>query len=284
MKSAPFREMRAFGRSLRSIGNIWDKYRERGISDVLSPYDDMTHPDWDKDGIHYQSVGSNAIEIVLGAMLATRRSNIDSVLDMPCGFGRVTRHLTAAFPDARLYACDLYRDRIDFCAREFRAIPIESNQDFAKVAFPEKFDLIWCGSLLTHLPESEFRSALSLFANSLAENGIAIVTTLGRASPFVQREVFPYLPADIYVASEIETTFARTGFGYADYGQAEKFFNQEKYGIAFISPSFVLRCLEDNPSIKVIGLSERGWDDQQDFVVIYKAPLNSPVIAELGLT
>jgi SAM-dependent methyltransferase len=185
MEPARLGETRAFGQSLRSIGDIWDRYRERPISGVLSPHDDMTHAEWDKNAIHYRSVGSNAIEIILGAMLATRMTKIDSMLDMPCGFGRVTRHLAAAFPDARLHACDLYRDRIEFCAREFHAIPIESNQDFTKVAFPEKFDLIWCGSLLTHLPEQEFRSALSLFASSLTENGIAIITTLGRASPFV---------------------------------------------------------------------------------------------------
>jgi SAM-dependent methyltransferase len=281
MEPATLCEMRTFGRSLASIGAIWAKYREQPISEVMSPLDDMAHPEWDKHAIHYRSVGTNAIELILNAMLATRKTTVGSILDMPCGFGRVTRHLSAAFPDARLYASDLYINRIQFCAKEFKAVPIASNQDFRKVEFPEKFDLIWCGSLLTHLPEREFRDALLLFANSLADNGVAIITTLGRASPFVQREVFPYLSQDIYDASKIEEDFARNGFGYADYNEGAKFFKQEKYGIAFISPSFVLKCLENNPRVTVRGLSERGWDDQQDVVVIHKVPLNSRLDPDL---
>jgi SAM-dependent methyltransferase len=275
-------ETRSFGQSLKSISDVWERYRGQKISDVISPLDDMAHPEWDKDRSHYRSVGINAIEIVLGAMLSCRKTKIDTILDMPCGFGRVGRHFAGAFPSARLYACDLYDDRIQFCAKEFGAIAVKSNQDFQKIKFPEKFDLIWCGSLLTHLPEREFRDALQLFANSLADGGIAIITTLGRASPFIQREVFQYLSKDIYESSEIEATFLRDGYGYADYNQGSRFFEQEQYGIAFISPSIVLKNLEGNGDIIVRGFSERGWDDQQDFVVIQKAPIATRVYPDLS--
>ena len=282
MNKIPSGETRNFGKSLESIAEIWAKYREHEVSDVISPLDDMAHPDWDKDRSHYRSVGINAIEIVLGALLSCRKINVDTILDMPCGFGRVTRHFPKAFPNARLYACDLYDDRIRFCAEELGAIPIKSNQDFKKVTFPEKFDLIWCGSLLTHLPEPEFKDALQLFADSLADGGIAIVTTLGRASPFIQREVFEYLHKDIYDSSRIESVFRSEGFGYADYNWSSLFFEQDQYGIAFISPSFVLKSLEGNSNITVRGFSERGWDDQQDYVVIQKAPIEARLYPDIS--
>lgn len=275
-------EKRQFGHSLQSIAGHWAKYKDFKVSDAISPLDDMAHPEWDEDRSHYRSVGINAIEIVFGAMLSCRKSTIQTILDMPCGFGRVTRHFAAAFPDASLYACDLYDDRINFCEKEFGSIAIKSNQDFDKIKFPEKFDLIWCGSLLTHLPEREFKDALRLFVDSLAPSGIAIITTLGRASPFIQREVFQYLSNEIYNDSKIEESFLRDGYGYADYNQASRFFEQEQYGIAFISPSIVLKSLEEKSDVLVKGYSERGWDDQQDYVIIQKAPLATRVYPDLA--
>lgn len=280
IRVAPGVETRQFGQSLQAVSEIWRRYRAQQISDIVSPLDDMSHPDWDRDRSHYQSVGFNAVELILSAMLSCRKTSIGAILDMPCGFGRVTRHFAAAFPQSRLYACDLYDDRIDFCSKQFGATAFKSNQDFRKITFPEKLDLIWCGSLLTHLPEPEFKNALRLFVDNLADGGIAIVTTLGRASPFVQREMFPYLSKTIYESSEIEATFNRDGFGYADYNQGAQFFEQDQYGIAFISPSFVLKCLEDE-SVTVRGLSERGWDDQQDAIVIQKTSINSKVQPEI---
>jgi SAM-dependent methyltransferase len=283
MSTAPLPgETRHFGRSQKSIADIWARYRAQKVSDVISPLDDMVHPEWDTDQSHYRSVGINAIEIVLGAMSSCRKTGIGSILDMPCGFGRVSRHFAAAFPEARLYACDLYDDRIEFCAKEFGATAIKSNEDFRKIVFPEKFDLIWCGSLLTHLPQREFKDALKLFVDSLADGGIGIITTLGRASPFIQREVFEYLPAAIYKSSKIEATFLRDGYGYGDYNMGSRFFEQEQYGIAFISPSFVLKSLEGYTDVMVRGFSERGWDDQQDFVIIQKAPIATRVYPDLS--
>ena len=283
MNNAPLRsETRHFGQSLKSIADIWARYREQKVSDIISPLDDMAHPEWDTDQSHYRSVGINAIEIILGAMLSCRKTSVGAILDMPCGFGRVSRHLAAAFPEARLYACDLYDDRIEFCAKQFGATAFKSNQDFRKIRFPEKFDLIWCGSLLTHLPQREFKDALQLFADSLADGGIGIITTLGRVSPFIQREVFEYLPESIYKSSNIEANFLRDGYAYADYNLGSRFFEQEQYGIAFISPSFVLKSLEGNGDITVRGFSERTWDDQQDFVVIQKAPLATRVRPDLS--
>lgn len=242
----------------------------------------MAHPEWDADRSHYYSVGINAIEIVLGAMLSCQITTVRSILDMPCGFGRVSRHFAAAFPAARLYACDLYDDRIDFCSKQFGAIAFKSNEDFRKIKFPEKFDLIWCGSLLTHLPEREFKDALQLFANSLAEGGIAIITTLGRASPFVQRKMFNYLSDEIYESSKIEETFLRGGFGYADYNDGSKFFEQKQYGIAFISPSFVLKCLEGEDGIIVRGFFERAWDDQQDALMIQRTSITARINPDMS--
>lgn len=273
---------REFISTFEYVSTILDRYRLSGVSSVISPSDDMAHPSWDKNLSHYKSVGANAIEIILTALLCCRKhSKIESILDMPSGFGRVTRHLASAFADSTLFACDLYQDRIDFCAKTFNARPIKSHKDLTLVKFPMKFDLIWCGSLLSHLQAPELDDVLELFSSNLTDRGIAIFTTLGRASPFIHKTSFKYVPQDIYESSGIEAQFARNGFGYAEYGEPERFFEQDTYGIAFAEPSFILKRLERDRTIRIRGVSERAWDDQQDAIVVQKTPIENPLKIDL---
>ena len=139
--------------------------------------------------------------------------------------------------------------------------------------FPEKFDLIWCGSLLTHLPERIFQDALRFFSRSLADDGIAIITLLGRASSFIHHNLFKYLPDDAF--ERVEEEYSLTGFGYADYDLQAKFFEQNSYGIAVVSPSYVMKCLENDYTIRVCGYLERHWDGQQDVLILKKTELAS---------
>ncbi|MGG5887557.1 methyltransferase [Falsiroseomonas sp. HC035] len=45
------------------------------------------------------------------------------ILDLPCGFGRVTRVLRVRFPHASITACDLDREGVEFARRSSRAMP-----------------------------------------------------------------------------------------------------------------------------------------------------------------
>jgi len=70
----------------------------------------------------------------------------------------VTRHLRAFFPDADLFVSDLDKRGECFAAETFAARPIEAAPDFA-TSLARSFDLIFCGSLPTHLPERRFVNA-----------------------------------------------------------------------------------------------------------------------------
>jgi len=239
----------------------------------MAPNDDMVHPDWDAENKHYFSVGENALVIVLQSMILCRVTGFKTILDMPSGFGRVARHLKTAFPDAMLCACDLYEDRISVCAEYFGAIPVKSKEDFDELKFPTKFDLIWCGSLLTHLPKREFEGALALFSRSLNPNGIAVVTLHGRHSPYIQHNKWKYLPDDRFAIAEAD--YQKLGFGWADYGTPEMYYEQSNYGISLSAPSHSLKCLEADEGIRIKAYVERHWDDHQDVMVFQKTPLNS---------
>jgi SAM-dependent methyltransferase len=261
-----------FSEVVSAVQRIENDYRERPLSTKISPSDDMVNTDWDHEHKHYFSVGRNALEIIFEAMILCRATDVSSILDMPSGFGRVTRHLKAAFPKAELYACDLYQDRIDFCAQELGAVPIKSKENFDEITFGKKFDLIWCGSLLTHLTAKQFESALGLFSASLSPNGMAVVTLHGRHSPFIQHNKWKYLPDKTFALAEAQ--YRAKGFGYADYNMPGRFFEQKTYGISLSAPSHSLMCLEADESVRIKSYTERHWDDHQDVLVFQKTPLN----------
>jgi len=136
---------------------------ELQYSTVISTNDHM----WNTGSQWYYDVGKSALNCVRSALatargepasfpdipsavrssLATAHVEPTSILDLPSGHGRVCRMLRAAFPDAHLTVCDLDRDAVDFCAAEFNATPVYSQEDISSVSLDQSFDLIWCGSL-----------------------------------------------------------------------------------------------------------------------------------------
>ena len=262
-----------FSEVISAVEQIDRDYRARPLLTAMAPNDDMVHPDWDVENKHYFSVGENALEIVLQSMVLCRVTGFKTILDMPSGFGRVARHLKTAFPDATLCACDLYEDRISVCAEYFGAIAIKSKENFDELKFPTKFDLVWCGSLLTHLPKREFEGALALFSRSLNPNGMAIITLHGRHSPYIQHNKWKYLPDERFAIAEAD--YRNNGFGWADYGMPEMYYKQSNYGISLSAPSHSLKCLEADEGIRIKAYVERHWDDHQDVMVFQKTPLNS---------
>jgi SAM-dependent methyltransferase len=118
---------------------------ELRYSTVISPNDHawITGEQW------YFDVGRSALDCIKSA-LTTAHIAPTSILDLPCGHGRICRMLRALFPDAHLAACDLDRDAVDFCAAQFNATPVYSHEDIRRVSLDQCFDLIWCGSLFTH--------------------------------------------------------------------------------------------------------------------------------------
>jgi SAM-dependent methyltransferase len=258
---------------LSHYANLASLYAAAQISRTISPDDDMLDRRAPYGMDLYLRAGISAADIVLRAMMLCGKQEPETILDMPCGFGRVMRHIVALFPRSRITACDLYESRIDFCKSQFNATAVKSREDFTEIEFPHKFDLIWCGSLLTHLPAPYFSGALELFSRSLAPDGMAVISTHGRHSPFVQRHKWKYMPDENFTKAEAE--FSESGFGYADYNEKDVFNEQKAYGISLSSPSFVMRCLESDKSIRIQGFMERAWDDHQDVLIIQKKGINA---------
>lgn len=114
------------------------------VSKKISEFDTMM----DRDLTGYLGVGKSALDAIRSV---TGDLDPQSILDLPCGHGRVARHLRSAYPKADLFVSDLDEIGADFCAKEFNAQKLVSVKNFVDLNFEKNFDLIWVGSLVTHL-------------------------------------------------------------------------------------------------------------------------------------
>ncbi len=144
----------------------------------ISPHDEM----FSGNSEHYFSVGRSALLNIRCALQLAGASPPKRVLDLPCGHGRVMRTLKAEFADAEISACDINLDGVQFCCQEFGAVPIPSHRDCSQIPLKGEYDLIWCGSLITHLDAIRTRDLLRFFAAHLTSGGVLVFTTHGRRS------------------------------------------------------------------------------------------------------
>lgn len=246
-------------------GRTWVAKPDRmaGVVRTISPRDEMFAGDEE----HYFDVGESALHYISEALAAAGRepSDIRRILDLPCGHGRVLRFLRARFAHAEITACDLNRDGVEFCAQTFDATPVISNPHVERISLTGEFDLIWCGSLLTHLPREQCAAFLELFQRRLGRGGVLVFTLHGR---FYAEQLSSGKRTCDLSPDQIEKLVAdyrREGFGYVDYADGEE------YGFSLTNPEFVAANLLAGSPWRLLSYRERGWDKRQDVVSLQKA-------------
>ncbi|MFK7918944.1 MAG: trans-aconitate 2-methyltransferase [Ilumatobacter sp.] len=251
---------------LRTYAEVLDAYGRADVSSDRDRTDKENQQIGADQDEHYLDIGRDALRLIVSELVANHRAQPQSILDVPSGSGRVTRHLRAAFPTARIGACDLYESHVQFCVDTFAAEAIASAEDFDDVRINPEWDLVFCGSLLTHLPKPAALSALRFIARALSPTGIAIVTLEGRRGIEIHNEFYKVIEDDQF--QRIQKGYDKTGFGFADYtDRTKRLFNkQESYGITLVKPSWVMDALE-NMDVRILGYTERAWDNHQDMVV-----------------
>jgi len=213
---------------------------------------------------HYFSVGRSALEAVRLGMLAAGRTDFRRVLDLPCGHGRVLRALKGAFPKAEFTACDLNRAGVDFCVEMFGARGDYSDPEPGKVGLKGPYDLIWSGSLLTHLDAGAYVEFLRLFARLLEPGGIFVATTHGRRIAERMRagtHAYKLAPEEL---PGVVAAYDAVGFGYADYP------GTGGYGISVNTPEWLLEQVTGIGGVRVAVFSEKLWDGNQDVIACVK--------------
>jgi SAM-dependent methyltransferase len=238
------------------------RYEESAIDRTIGACDDM-HAETDAQ---YAQAGREALDLVIEAMILSGRTDFPSILDLPCGGGRVTRHLKAFFPDATIYASEIDPAKQAFVVQQFGALPHMATSDFSAPS-DKKFDLIFVGSLVTHLPSGLYRAAVTYFLDALLPGGVLVITMHGRAvmhfasnlptrlGRWRNRIAISRVPFRGFAYAEAWRRLARTGV---------------RYGTSFNKPSWAAALIETRDDVRIIGLKERGWMDFQDVLMVQK--------------
>jgi len=293
--------------TLDAIDTIYQRLKRSTIIQTTAPDDEMwlAAPDLS----YYFSVGESAVLAILRALAMGSLQNVETILDLPCGHGREARHLYAAFPEATFTFCDLYRAGVDFCTKTFGGRGVYSVPDLTQVRLPGPFDVIWVGSLFTHVDQRRTAEWMKFLCGCLSDNGVLVATFHGRWAIEVHRTVHPLIDNDRWRG--ILRDFERTGYGYADYGDryadypasirgrgkiikiinladsvpggrilARRFFGLFErapgYGVSLSKPEKIVEIAGNIPGVRILSYSERGWADFQDVLAVARTDRLKP--------
>ncbi len=233
------------------------------VEETVGQGDEMFH----EDRSHYFSVGKSGLWNVQRAMswAYPEPRKIERILDFPCGHGRVMRYLKAAYPEAEITGCDLNRAGVDFCASVLGAVPVYSKFDPSDIPLPaDHFDLIWVGSLFTHIDAARWNTFLTLFSKVLKPGGLLVFSSQGRLSyEWLTSDHYNY-GLDQWQTKDICSQYESTGFGYVDYR------GENGYGITLCEPAWTCRMITSMPGLKLVGYGEKCWDNHHDIVACIK--------------
>lgn len=251
--------------TLIRFAHQYEAYKSAEIDMTLSPSESMGN-EW------YASVGRSAAKAVTLACMSSWLPEVKTVLDLPCGHGRVLRHLVKLFPDAVFDACDIDRAGVEFCARQFGATPVFSKARPEDVELPRKYDVIWIGSLFTHTNLELTLRWIRRLGAQLSEAGIIVTTLHGRYSA-QNGEAFGYIDPPAW--QRIMEGYTRTGYGYANYPRpAHGGLVPGDYGISLTKASRILSLIEAMQDLRIFNYIERGWAGHHDVLVIGKPQVN----------
>lgn len=217
----------------------------------------------------YLAVGLSALRCIADALGGRRPRRI---LDLPSGFGRVTRLLRAQYPEADITVCDLDRAGVDFAAAHFGARPAYSVEDFAALALDETYDLVWVGSLVTHLSERQTRAFLAAMARHMRPGGTLVASAHG---PGIVGGLHDWgYGLEPRAVAGLLDGYGVAGYGHRGYGGGDG------YGISMSDELWWREAMADGP-FRFAAYSAKAWDDHQDVAVLRRRKAPPHLLARL---
>jgi len=214
----------------------------------------------------YFYVSESAIACIFYALNMAGKTDVKSILDFPCGHGRVLRSLVSYFPDAEITACDLEKDGVDFCVKTFSVNGVYSNEDISKINLGRKYDLIWVGSLLTHFPEKTSRKFIDFLFDHLEEDGLLVISLHGRYA-VIETDKQAYYRELVENYKKNEYVFIPPSY-YSYYIDGDN--SIPDYGDAFTKVSWISSLIQDNENMHLVYYSEKRFANHHDVFAIQK--------------
>ncbi len=178
-------------------------------------------------------------------------------LDFGCGVGRLVLAMRRRELQLDISGCDVDRRAVDWCHAQLPDVPVRLNAELPPAPFPDAaFDVIWCGSVFTHLDERHQDVWLAELRRMLAPGGVLLASVHG------PKAWEPLLPSwAIRKVQRQGLVFTRTD---ADAGV-----HPEWYQVAWHTEAYIRQHWQ--AYLDVRRYIPRGLNDHQDLVVASKA-------------
>lgn len=210
----------------------------------------------------YYNIGEAALNLVDDYCKVYLGKGPKSVLDFACGHGRVTRWLVSRYGADAVSIYDIDQEAVDFCDQYFNARKLEFSGTLSEVPNGNKFDVIWCGSLITHLPVADGLRYISLMAGMLHRGGILVFSSHGNYFVNLLRTGSAPFSSNIDV-SRFLLEFDKFGESYVPYAESIDGF----YGISAYTKTSLVSKISNLKSVQFCEYKEIGWAIQ-DVVVV----------------
>jgi SAM-dependent methyltransferase len=188
----------------------------------------------------------------LAALIAETRPTAGArILEFAAGYGRVTRHLPHAMPEANVLACDIHAEAIAFLRETLGAKARGSVDVPEKFYLDQQFDVVFALSFFSHLPDSSFRRWLVGLAEHTAPGGLLIFTTHGERTRKIVGN--PAIGPD--------------GFWFKPESEQQDLAGKE-YGTTVSLPAYVFAQIAGIPGMRIVRFQEGFWWEHQDVYVL----------------
>lgn len=227
-------------------------YRGQSVNTQIHPNDRMFNTNPDTDG--YDFVGVSAIEVIVASLALSTRRSVWRILDFGCGYGRVARHLRACFQSSEITFVDIIEEAAEFCARQFDGNFYVSDSDY-NFSGAHGFDLIWVGSVFTHIDFKRMQTLFSILSSKLSKKGILVGTFRGKHMYNITKQ----RPKEAEDYAELLAQFDTQGHGYQSYGRKDL----GDWGLSLITAARISQ-LSDSTEFRQIMFSEAAWANVHD--------------------
>jgi SAM-dependent methyltransferase len=252
---------------------LLEEVRRLKVSDVVSPGDRMMQPG-PLSLQHYLYSGRSTLLTVLN-VLSIRSiyprgdGRIEDIFDFGCGHGRVARWFRVAFPNSQVHVTDIDKSAMEFCIDKFGCREIAGDIPAGR------FDLVWLGSVFTHLSAQVVEALLQKLLASLRPNGVLVFTSQGRFSIERMKDFdwdkdnrhWMHYNLDRAGFESVVTQYRETGYGYVDFA------GQTNQGVCIAEPTWYSeRVLKSNEFIQIL-FQEKGINHHQDVSAFMRTAL-----------
>lgn len=210
---------------------------------------------------HYLETGVSALSAINEGAPDLAGHPPRRILDFGSGFGRVARFLQAAWPQADLQICDVDFAGLAFCFSNLGMRGFQVGIDPAVMNLGTGYDLIWVGSVVTHLDAPVIDKLLKALAAALAPGGCLCFSAHGDYPVQRMKDGMRTYDLTPEAMGAVVKGYETGGFGYADYE------GQHGYGVSATSPAWIKQRVEATPGLKWAAHLARGWAGHQDVVV-----------------